>query len=372
MNTMLPSPPKSFGRLSDVFISALGSITGIDNRLGLRKVESACVVMVDGLGVENIAFAAGHMKFLGKQSLNAIRCAFPSTTASSLVSFATGDRPGVHNFVGYQVQHDGEPLNLLTGLTANAAKDLQHRPTVSETAKSSGLECYFIGPPEYENSGFTNATMRDATYVAEKEISKRVSRAVALLKTQKRSLIYLYIPELDQTAHRYGSRSMQWLQRAEDVDSELSRLVDETPKRAGILVTADHGIVDVPTSNHIYLDDFDFDWTVVHSVGGDPRSRYLYLKEDSLTRSVRESLTDILGADVHICEVQDLVDSGWLAKPTAEARSLLPQLFLIAKTTVAIYHRSFSRPQSMKMIGQHGSISDAETRVPLVKLNGYA
>jgi predicted AlkP superfamily pyrophosphatase or phosphodiesterase len=214
--------------------------------------------------------------------------------------------------------------------------------------------------------------MRDATYVAEKEISKRVSRAVELLKTQKRCLIYLYIPELDQTAHRHGSRSMQWLQRAEDVDSELSRLVDEAPKRAGILVTADHGIVDVPTTNHIYLDDLDFDWTVVQSVGGDPRSRFLYLTEPSLTSSVRQSLTDELGADVHVCEVQDLVDSGWLANPTAEARSLLPQLFLIAKTAVAMYHRSFSKPQSMKMIGQHGSISDAETRVPLVKLNGYA
>lgn len=340
--------------------------------MGLRKVESACVVMVDGLGVENIAFAAGHMKFLGKQSLNAIRCAFPSTTASSLVSFATGDRPGVHNFVGYQVQKNGEPLNLLTGLTANAAKALQHRVTVSEKAKASGLECYFIGPPEYENSGFTNATMREATYVAEKEISQRVSRAVALLMTQKRCLIYLYIPELDQTAHRYGSRSMQWLQRAEDVDSELSRLVDQTPKRAGILVTADHGIVDVPTTNHIYLDDLDFDWTVVQSFGGDPRSRYLYLTEPSLTSSVRQTLTDKLGVDVHVCELQDLVDSGWLANPSAEARSLLPQLFLIAKTSVAIYHRSFSKPQSMKMIGQHGSISDAETRVPLVKLNGYA
>jgi predicted AlkP superfamily pyrophosphatase or phosphodiesterase len=372
MNTMLPSPPKSFGRLSDVFISALGSMTGIDNRLGLRKVDLGCVVMVDGLGVENITFAAGHMKFLGKQSLNAIRCAFPSTTASSLVSFATGDRPGVHNFVGYQVQKNDEPLNLLTGLTPNDAKALQRRVTVSEKARASGLECYFIGPPEYENSGFTNATMRDATYVAEKEISKRVSRAVELLKTQKRCLIYLYIPELDQTAHRHGSRSMQWLQRAEDVDSELSRLVDEAPKRAGILVTADHGIVDVPTTNHIYLDDLDFDWAVVQSVGGDPRSRFLYLTEPSLTSSVRQSLTDELGADVHVCEVQDLVDSGWLANPTAEARSLLPQLFLIAKTAVAIYHRSFSKPQSMKMIGQHGSISDAETRVPLVKLNGYA
>ncbi|MEY4425189.1 MAG: hypothetical protein RJB56_816 [Actinomycetota bacterium] len=372
MNTMLPSPPKSFGRLSDVFISALGSVIGADNRLGLRRVESACVVMVDGLGVDNIKFAAGHMKFLGKQSLNAIRCAFPSTTASSLVSFATGDLPGVHNFVGYQVQQNGMPLNLLTGLTPSDARVLQNRVTVSEKATSAGLDCYFIGPGEYENSGFTNATMRDAKYIAENEIHKRITRAVGLLKTQKPCLIYLYIPELDQAAHRYGSKSLKWLERAEDVDSELARLVEETSNRAGVLVTADHGIVDVPTINHIYLDDLNFDWDLLQSVGGDPRSRYLYLKDATLTSFTRKYLTEKLSSDVLVCEVQDLVDAGWLAKPTEAARRLLPQLFLIAKTSTAIYHRSFSKPQSMKMIGQHGSISDAETRVPLIKLKGYA
>ena len=64
MTSMLPALPKTFGRLSDVFISALGSITGRDNRLSLPKVRSAAVIMVDGLGSGNIRQAAGHAPYL--------------------------------------------------------------------------------------------------------------------------------------------------------------------------------------------------------------------------------------------------------------------------------------------------------------------
>ncbi len=353
-----------------MFVSALGAITGLDNRLKLRRVKSACVVLIDGLGVENIIEAAGHMPFLGKQSLNPIRCAFPSTTASSLVSFATGDMPGIHNFVGYQVALRGEPLNLLTGLEPHEAKQLQSRPTVTERAAENGVTTYFVGPAEYENSGFTAATMRGADYVTGKTISDRVAAAISICKTDKNCLVYLYIPELDQAAHRFGVASRNWLERAEELDSEMKILTQAISDQVGLLITADHGIIDVPIERHVYLDELEFDWSNVRSIGGDPRARFLYLSESD-KGSTKAELTDMLSPDVSVCDLNDLVTAGWLVEPSAEAQNLYPQLFLIARAPVAIYHRGFAKPQSLKMIGQHGSWSDKETRVPLIKLNGF-
>ena len=88
-----------------MFISALGSITGKHNRLGLPKVQSACVVVVDGLGSANLRYRAGHAPFLANQ-LNtdgSIMCGFPSTTVASLASFSTGVSAGEHGLVGYQI-----------------------------------------------------------------------------------------------------------------------------------------------------------------------------------------------------------------------------------------------------------------------------
>ncbi len=88
-----------------MFISALGSITGTENRLGLPRAKSACVVLVDGLGSANLRFRAGHANFLASQLTKdgSILCGFPSTTVASLASFATGLRAGGHGLVGYQV-----------------------------------------------------------------------------------------------------------------------------------------------------------------------------------------------------------------------------------------------------------------------------
>lgn len=356
-----------------MFISALGSISGIENRLKLRRVKKACVVLVDGLGVENISYAGGHMPFLGRQSMNTIRCSFPSTTATSLVSFATGLAPGEHTFVGYQVQQHSQPLNLLTGLSPDEATMMQTKMTVSEMAVQADIPTYFIGPAEYETSGFTAASMPSAVYVAEKTVADRTQRARQLIKEQKSCLIYLYVPELDQTAHRYGSESRNWLEKAEEVDTELRRLSDELGTQAGLLVTADHGIVDVQPEDHIYLDDFDFDWSQVQSIGGDPRARFIYLKNSVDIDIVKNQLTELIGPAAFVCGLSDLIDAGWLTREvSAEAMALYPQLFVIAKTRIAIYHRAHSKPQSMKMIGQHGGWSDAETRIPLIRLNAFA
>ena len=101
---MLPAAPKDVGRLSDVFVSAAAAIgKGSENRLRLPKVSSAVVVLVDGLGYENLTAASGYARFLNSQKVEAMRCEFPSTTATSLTGLATGMRSGEHGIIGYSV-----------------------------------------------------------------------------------------------------------------------------------------------------------------------------------------------------------------------------------------------------------------------------
>jgi hypothetical protein len=50
----------------------------------------------------------------------------------------------------------------------------------------------------------------------------------------------------------------------------------------------------------------------------------------------------------------------------------MPDLFLIANGETALYHRDFAKPKSLKMIGQHGALSDDELLVPLLKFGAYS
>jgi hypothetical protein len=46
---------------------------------------------------------------------------------------------------------------------------------------------------------------------------------------------------------------------------------------------------------------------------------------------------------------------------------LVPDFVLLAMSSIAFYDRRFAKFQSLRMVGQHGSISDAEMQVPLLR-----
>ena len=361
-----------------MFISALGSITGKENRLGLPKVKSSCVILVDGLGAANIRYRAGHANFLAGQLAKdgTIMAGFPSTTVTSLVSFSTGLKAGQHAMVGYQV-HDrekGSNVNLLTGIGSAAdALIWQSHKTISEAAAEALVDCYFIGPAEYENSAFTNATMRSAKYVTAKTLEDRFSAAKKILDGKESALVYLYVPELDQRAHAFGSKSGQWVEKLEDLDLAVRQLTSSLPSNVGVLLTADHGIVDVAHERQIYLDDLTIPDLV--SVGGDPRVLFLYLDDQQVTMeslaTCIQSIQQFVGKRAYVVARDDLIAQGWYGPVSETARERMPDIFVIAHGETALYHREFAKPKSLQMIGQHGAISDDELFVPLLRFGAY-
>jgi predicted AlkP superfamily pyrophosphatase or phosphodiesterase len=375
---MLPSVPKSLGRLSDVFISALGSITGLDNRLKLPRANSACVVLVDGLGSYNLKANAGHAPFLARQlEVNgSIHCGFPSTTAASITSFGTGLSAGAHGIIGYQVPNpvDGKIFNLLTGWGVGIdPKMWQPHATVAEMAEDLGVAAFVIGPPEYEGSGFSVASMRGATYVAAKTFDERVSKALQVLATKQKSLVYLYFPELDQRAHAFGVDSKQWREKLEDLDSAIRDLESGLPRNAGLLLTADHGVIDVARDRHVYLDEYPKELEGLTAVGGDPRVLFLYFNGLSdVEQELRAvQLNTAIGSAVAVLTKSQIIASGWYGDVSTAASERMPQLFVVAIGAWALYHRDHAKPKSLNMIGQHGSISVEEITVPLLRFGAF-
>lgn len=353
--------------------SSLGAITGQDNRLGFPKASKVIAIVVDGLGAQNLKGAAGHAPFLNRKLVSSkpIACGFPSTTATSLTSFATGLWAGQHGLVGYKVEAPDTrlPANLLTGWGENQKpNDWQKHQTVSQRAIQAGVPVFFIGPKAYENSGFTNVIMPEATYLAGKTIDDRIDGAIQTLRDQSGDvLVYLYIPELDQIAHASGSESNKWLAELELVDSAVRRLVASLGKTDAVLLTADHGIVDVQEHSHLYLDEVQIDWSAVSSVGGDPRVNFVYLKDKGAALHFDTLLRQELGDSVSVFSREQAVKLG-LYGPQVDEEALerMPDLFLLAVKKVALYHRDFAPAKSLQMIGQHGALSAQELAVPLL------
>ncbi len=369
---MLPKAPKDVGRLSDVFTSAMASVgAGGENRLRLPKARHSVVVLVDGLGYENLIENKAYARFLNSKLDSSLRCEFPSTTATSLTGLATGVRSGVHGVIGYAVysRELGVQRNLLTGWADRGeARDFKQAADLSST---SNVVTSVIGPSSYAETGFTELTMSGASYVVAEGLADRFNAALQISNQSKNSVTYLYVPELDQLAHRFGVDSSKWIEALEALDSEVSRYATRLNKETGVLLTADHGVLDVPHENHVYLEDFHWFTDAVVSSAGDPRCNFIYLKDQSATESVAKLLDDEFGTRAHVCTHRDLEKAGWVSVGTALIEDYVPDFYLIWHRDFVGYDRRTAKPQHLKLIGQHGSITDRETRIPLVKFGTF-
>jgi hypothetical protein len=367
--SMLPSVPKSFGRLSEANLSAFLALQGKLNPLGLPARKSYVVILIDGLGAANIKSAGAHASFLNSKlaTSKTLFSGFPTTTASSLASLATGKDNGTHAFLGYRVfdRQRGKAINLLNDLGQELPpREFQNLETISEMALGAGLRVLTVGPAEYADSGFTKATMPESKYLSAKTIEERFLVARRELSTPG-SLLYLYVPELDQLAHRFGVSSGKWLETIEELDSVVGKFISAIPKGAGAILTADHGVLDVQKSGHIFLDEFESLKDIL-MIGGDPRAGYLYLESGTDLEAKRSRISAELSGLVDVVTVAELVEAGWLEPLSETAKRIAPDLVLLPRNERVIYHRDFAKAKSLEMIGQHGGMTKAEWEVPLL------
>jgi hypothetical protein len=164
---------------------------------------------------------------------------------------------------------------------------------------------------------------------------------------------------------------MDWLGALEEIDSQVQRFVEKIPANVGVIVTADHGVLDVPSANHFYLDELAWFHSEVARTGGDPRCNFIYLNDASRVLKVKELFHESVGNVAYVVEPRELTESGWAIWPNATNSNSVPDLVLIWNDLSVGYDRRTASKNSMKMIGQHGGIADRETRVPLITLGGY-
>ncbi|MGW9631438.1 alkaline phosphatase family protein [Agromyces sp. NPDC055520] len=380
MSAMLPVPADTAPRLAAVLGSSMSAVQGLPNALELPPATAAVVVLVDGLGVANLQARAGHARFLASRlaKRDVLRTVFPSTTASAIATFTTGRPPGEHGLVGYRVLDAANDrlVTQLSGWDAGMRPETWQRvPTVFETMQGVGVPSYAIGAQRYSDSGFTHAVLRGAQYRPAASVADRFVEADRILATGERAVVYLYVPELDQASHAHGWESAKWLGLLESLDGELAAFERRMPRGAGLLVTADHGVVDVPAHRHVFIDDRPELLVGVRHVGGEPRCLSLYL-EPGLAASDRLALVErwreAEGHRSWVLSRDEAIDAGLYGTVADEVRDRIGDVIVAARAGIAYYDRREPNRQAEAMIGQHGSLSDEETRVPLIRAGVFA
>ncbi|MFN3706997.1 alkaline phosphatase family protein [Microcella sp.] len=373
---MLPAPPGSTRTLGDVLSSALSAIRGEVNPLALPATRSAAVVLVDGLGAHPLAAHRGHARRLTAaipKRGGTIHSAFPTTTAAALATLTTGRPAGEHGLVGYSA-HDADGdrvLNLLTGWDSSAHPEAwQRHETLFERAATQGIEPIVVAARRYADSGFTRAVLRGARFVAAESIADRMARTRELLAGSEPRLIYTYVPELDKAGHATGTASARWLHRLEELDAALAQPL--APAGTGALLTADHGMLDIAPHARRVIGADDELWRGVRHVAGEPRCLHLVADDPAEVAGILARWTAREGARSWVVTRDEAIDAGWFGGPVEPAiASRIGDVIVAARAAVVYYDERTATDRSLAMVGQHGSFSDAETRIPLARFGAF-
>ncbi|MGW8483831.1 alkaline phosphatase family protein [Microbacterium sp. NPDC055903] len=372
MPLMLPTESATARSIVGVADELLGAVRGA----GPSRLRSGVLVLVDGLGAIPLRAHAGHARSLtaGMSRRDVAVSVFPSTTAAALTSILTGAWPGEHGLVGYRVlDRDRDVLvNQLTDWESAGIDPLtwQPRPTVFERASADGHPAFALGVAAYAQSGFTRATLRGAAFVAEQTAADRVRAAYTLAAENDGAFVYCYLPEVDKAGHRYGIDSGEWVAALEEIDAALSIAV---PDGVGVVITADHGMLDVPAHRQIVFDETDGVREMVRHFGGEPRMLHLYLHPgvdaDHAAASWRRATEGI--ADV-ATRSEALASGLFGPRTTSAASERVGDLVVAARGNRALYDGTAADQRGRGMIGQHGSLTPEERLVPLIMRGALA
>jgi len=373
---MLPVRPFSAVRLADVLTSSLASLRSQPNPLGLPPAGKALVLLADGLGVSNLRARAGHARFLTSHlaKTDVVDGVFPATTAAGIASLTTGVAPGTHGLVGYKVLDaaNDRVVNQLTGWDERMEpRSWQNQPTVFETAAETGIPSFAVGPKRFTDSGFSQAVLRGAGYVPAETIGARFAAARALFDAEPTALIYLYVPELDINAHAHGWESARWLAQLENLDAETARFAGTLRPDEGMILTADHGVVDVPAAKQVLFDTVPALVAGVRHIGGDPRCLQLYTEPGVDADALAETWREVEGERAWIFTRSEAVAAGLFGAVRDDAAARIGDVIVAARKLIAYYDSREPNQSARSMVGQHGSVTDEELRVPVIRLGAY-
>jgi hypothetical protein len=374
VSSIVPARPRGAVSLADVVPSCLASLRGEVNALRLPAARAAVVVLVDGLGQAALGARRGHARTLSGVK-GSLWSGWPTTTAAALTTLTTGALPGEHGLVGYSAldPENDRVVKQLSGWDDRMRPDeWQRRPTLFETAPD--VESHAVGPKRYRSSGLTEAILRGATYDVAESVGDRFAAAARLVDSTRASLVYLYVPELDMIAHRAGWESDEWIDALEGVDAEVRRLESTVAPDVGVIVTADHGIVDVAERRRIVFGGTPALVDGVRHVAGEPRCLQLHLEPDA-DESRRSALLDAWrsaeGDRAWVLTRAEAVEAGWFGAVDPAVLPRIGDLIVAARRGVAYYDGRDRGGQSGTMVGHHGSWSDDETLVPLRTFGAY-
>jgi hypothetical protein len=236
---------------------------GLAQRIG--EARHYVLAIVDGMGIDLLyQLPDGFMQQNLKGRIEAV---FPSTTGAAMTTLATGAYPAEHAVPGWWVWIDDHQVSAVSlpfveRITGRSLMSFNVKPesifTVPSLLPRMKHSAAVVTLREFVASAYSEYSAGGSPRFGYDLIDEGVDVVLRVLDESKGpTFTQFYLPQLDGACHSGGVDCSKVGNLLRTIDRKLARLRASLPAHSRLIVTADHGHVNLPADRVQFLRDGD-------------------------------------------------------------------------------------------------------------------
>jgi hypothetical protein len=360
-----------------------------------KRYDAVVLLFIDGFGWR---FVEPRLKrypalnhFVTNGVVSKLTSMFPSTTSAHVTAIHTGLPPaqsGVYEWFQYEPSIDRMIASLLFSLAGDDARDtllnaglapqdVFPRQTLYTSLKRAGVKSYVFHTRDIVRSAPTKALSTDATLISYKTLPEVLVTISNLVERREQPrYCFVYYSPIDTISHEYGPQSDQVDAEIDQFLTSLERLLlsRATGGRALLIVTADHGQVEVDPKTTIYLNHAlpDFKHYIAANrqgawltPAGAPRDYFMHVRPDHLDNAQRAA-AKLLSRRAMVVKTQELIEQGFFGPdPSPTFLSRVGNLVALPFKGETVFFHDRGKFDN-HFHGHHGGLTREEMEIPLL------
>ena len=327
------------------------------------------LLVVDGLGWAQLRERSALAPTLSAAAGidRAITSVAPTTTAAALTSITTGRPPSDHGILGYRLADGDQIMNMLRwtlGADNDARRTVQvatFQPLVPFPGSTRPVPV--VSKVDFAGTGFTAAHL-GASPLFDYRVPSSLAVQVRNRLQAGEPFVYAYYDGIDKIAHADGFGD-HYDAELVAVDRLVADLVATLPPGAILLVTADHGQIEVGSNVEMLGGEA---MSMIRFFSGEGRFRWVHAHTGA-AGDLAALLEERYGSTTWVRSCDQLIDDGWFGGPLSSAfADRLGDVALIPFAPIAFMDPADTGEN--RLACRHGSLTTDEMLVPLLALGG--
>lgn len=359
--------------------------------------KKVILFLIDGFGFDQFIRLSKELPFLKNftrgGNIYPITSIFPSTTSAALTTIHSGLTPQEHGLMEWYLYFDEidqviqtlpfspvgrmQPPEALQMIGVNP-QILFSGKTIYSKFKDEGIVPYLFLEEKYLQSSYTRLTSQDANIITWRQLNDLILSLQQIVTNGTSPFCAgVYLDLLDHTEHQFGKFSDQYFVEAKNLFKRLQKefiekIDPELAQDLIILITADHGQININPSDTVYLNDFpEITENLALSQNnkkilpwGSPRDLFLKIKDDKI-EEVFSFLKKKFEDKALIIKSKKAFEQGFFGAglPHPKFFDRIDDLLIIPFGNQTIWYEYLSG-ERLVFKGCHGGLSEEEMLIP--------